>query len=170
MHYRRGDGRWVKRLVDPYGLVAKASVWYLVGSSNNWSPQVYRVSRIQDAHLSDGRFQRPPTFHLATFWQQWSNQFEARQTAVPVQVCVHEHGMVLVAQLFGEWIFDQLKTPEHATQVGDALLTLTFDSLDSACRRLLALGTAVTVLHPPELREKMRETAVKLAATYAINR
>ncbi|HEX6386024.1 MAG TPA: YafY family protein, partial [Anaerolineae bacterium] len=70
MVYRRGDGHWVKRLVEPYGLVAKTSVWYMVAASYG-QPQVYRVSRIQEAELTDSRFERPQDFDLDAYWQAW---------------------------------------------------------------------------------------------------
>src|SRR5688500_17436724 len=53
--YRRSDGGWVKRLVEPYGLAAKAGIWYLVGMTLR-KTVIYRVSRIQEASLTDGHF------------------------------------------------------------------------------------------------------------------
>jgi predicted DNA-binding transcriptional regulator YafY len=48
MVYQRGDESVVERVVDPLGLVAKGSVWYLVAGVEG-EPRSYRVSRVQQA-------------------------------------------------------------------------------------------------------------------------
>ncbi|MFB4169069.1 WYL domain-containing protein [Virgibacillus sp. JSM 102003] len=37
MKYERADGKIVERVVDPLGIVAKGSTWYLIASSNEAS-------------------------------------------------------------------------------------------------------------------------------------
>jgi len=44
---------------------------------------------------------------------------------------------------------------------------LRIDSADIAVLDLLALGTEVEVLHPPELRTAVREAAARIAALHA---
>jgi len=67
-------GRYVRQDFEPYGLVSKANVWYLVGTTAG-EMQVLRVSRIQAAELTEQRFVRPDTFDLANYWTEWSNRF-----------------------------------------------------------------------------------------------
>ncbi len=167
MNYRRGDGQWVKRLIDPYGLVAKASVWYVVGGMYHSMIQVFRVSRIMDAELTDSQFERPTDFDLATYWQTWRDQFEARQNSLVVTLRVPPHSGPLLAQVFGEGIVNSLlasSPPEDAA--GYATISLTFDSIETACRHLLGLGTAVEVIAPKELRQKLYEQASLAAGQY----
>jgi predicted DNA-binding transcriptional regulator YafY len=165
MNYRRADGHWVKRLVDPYGLVAKASVWYMVGAIYTGNPQVYRVSRIQEAGLTETTFQRPDSFNLATYWQQWCAQFEARQEQYHVQLCVAPGGDRALARLFGEGAIQLLAEAEMDEQ-GRARIRVTFDSAETACQQLLGLGTAVEVLAPDALRHMMAQKALQLIQTY----
>jgi len=68
--YQKSDSGRIKRCLEPYGLVAKGGVWYIVASvTSNMRPlgvtrvkaarrtlTVYRVSRIQQAELLDDRF------------------------------------------------------------------------------------------------------------------
>jgi len=167
MNYRRGDGQWVKRLIDPYGLVAKASVWYVVGGMYNSMIQVYRVSRIMDAELTDSQFERPQDFDLANYWQNWRDQFESRQNSLLVTLRVPPHSGPLLAQVFGEGIVNSLlasSPPEDAA--GFATISLTFDSIETACRQLLGLGTAVDVIAPQELRQRLHEQASQTASQY----
>lgn len=167
MRYRRGDGQWVKRLLDPYGLVAKASVWYVVGSINRGQIVVYRVSRIQEAEMTDGRFQRPDDFNLAEFWETWRSRFEARQQAVTVILHVPPAGVPALVQQFGEGAVPLITAAEPVAEDGTVRLSWSFASEDDACRALMGMGTAVSVVSPPSLREKIAAQARKLLLLYA---
>jgi hypothetical protein len=82
----RGELR-VEHVVEPYGLVAKASVWYLVAArglgaradghaDSPAGPHVYEVSLVLDAGPLDDRFERPPGFDLAAWWSAWCAERE----------------------------------------------------------------------------------------------
>src|SRR5262245_49518363 len=58
------DGCASERVLDPLGLVAKGSTWYLVARVEN-DIRSYRVSRICEAAILDQSFVRPPEFDLA---------------------------------------------------------------------------------------------------------
>lgn len=168
MQYRRGDGQWVKRLIDPYGLVAKASVWYFVGNVYGNRIQAYRVSRIMEAELTGSTFDRPAEFDLARYWQDWRDDFEARQERHTVTLRVPPGSGPLLALVFGEGIVAQLlAAPEEKHAAGHVRLSLTFDSLETACRQLLGLGTAVEIIDPPSLREMMHQQARILLDLYS---
>ena len=68
LNYRKADGTLVDRLVDPYGLVAKASIWYLVGAVDG-EVRVFRVSRVQALAPTDEPSERPQEFDLAAYWR-----------------------------------------------------------------------------------------------------
>lgn len=166
MVYRRGDGQWVKRLVDPYGLVAKASVWYMVAGSFN-RPYVFRVSRIQEAELTGSHFARPSTFDLPTFWQAWSSRLEAAQERFAVTLKVPPEGMQPLTQLLGDALYTHLAQADSPDKDGNLTITLTFESEEGALRKLLGLATAVTILTPASLRQKIHATAQHLLNHYA---
>ncbi len=160
MTYRRSDGQWVKRLVDPYGLVAKASVWYMVSAGYGGQIQVYRVSRIMEARLTDSQFNRPEAFELASYWQTWRDQFETRQNSLSVTLRVTPNSGPLLALVFGEGVVASLVAgSESKDAAGHALISLTFDSLETACRQLLGLGTAVDVVAPRFVRQALYQRA-----------
>ena len=72
--YRRGSDNSVnRRIVSPYGLVAKASIWYLVCSTeeSGGEMRVYRVARISEAEATGEHFERPADFDLPAFWSRW---------------------------------------------------------------------------------------------------
>src|SRR5437763_4269075 len=65
----------VERLVDPLGLVAKGSVWYLVAAVDG-DVRSYRASRICDAKLLEQPCVRPIGFDLAAYWEESSTKFK----------------------------------------------------------------------------------------------
>ncbi|GJM40733.1 MAG: transcriptional regulator [Ardenticatenaceae bacterium] len=165
LNYRRRDGQWVKRLLDPYGLVAKASIWYVVGGMHGGRIQVYRVSRIMEAAFTGNTFERPDTFNLATYWQTWRDRFEASQNQLTVQLRVPPNNGPLLALVFGEGIVHAMqKAPPN--EDGTTTLTLSFDSVEAACRQLLGLGTAVEVIAPQSLRQKLQQQAEAVLRQY----
>ena len=60
---------------EPYGLVAKANIWYLVYGRGG-TPKVTRVSQIVEAELMPEGFARPPGFQLEAFWEEWCREYE----------------------------------------------------------------------------------------------
>src|SRR5215475_12295332 len=61
--YQRGDDCEVEREVDPLGLVAKGSVWYVVAAIDG-DIRNYRVSRVLEAEMTGQSFIRPQAFDL----------------------------------------------------------------------------------------------------------
>src|SRR5512141_472415 len=55
---------------EPYGLVAKANIWFLVYGRGG-TPHVTRVSQIVEAEGTPEVFSRPLEFQLEAFWESW---------------------------------------------------------------------------------------------------
>ncbi len=84
----RGDFNAIsEQVVAPYGLVAKASIWYLVFS---WEGHIRarRVSRIVSAVLHSQSFERPANFDLAAFWEKWCADYENDRPRYEVRALV----------------------------------------------------------------------------------
>jgi predicted DNA-binding transcriptional regulator YafY len=164
MAYRRADGRWLNRLIAPVGLVAKAGVWYVVAGAGerHW---VYRISRIMEADLTESGFERPSTFNLADYWTNWCRRFERGLERYEVWLRVPPGNVSLLMQVLGEGIHQLMETAEEEN--GRLLLPLTFESEEAACRQLLGLGTAVEVIEPATLRQKIVVAAQQLTTLYS---
>ena len=166
MTYRRADGNWVKRLVNPYGLVAKANIWYMVAGSFN-AIFTFRISRIQEASLTENTFERPPEFDLKKFWENWLTRLEESRTRYDVVITVPPTNTTLMVEAFGEGMYHLITEESETLANGRLQLTIPFASPEDACRKLLGLGTAVTVIHPPELRHHLAQTARAVAEAYS---
>ncbi|WP_093798895.1 YafY family protein [Streptomyces sp. Wb2n-11] len=161
LSYRHGGtGRVRTYTVDPYGLVVKAGVWYLV-ADHEGSPALYRADRVHAATSTDEPVRRRPGVELADVWQVLRRRVEERPTAVRVrarvtlsrlELFVRVHASHLAARpqpLDGEW----------------AAVDLVFGSLPEA-RSLLAFGERVEVLSPPEVRAELARASAAVAELY----
>ena len=72
-YWRAGRER-VERTVDPLGLVAKGSTWYLFAGTDH-GYRTYRISRMEDAKLLDAPSVRPPNFDLEAAWKISAEEF-----------------------------------------------------------------------------------------------
>lgn len=155
--YRRALDRVVERTVEPYGLVSKAGVWYLLARVDS-GLRVYRVSRIEGAELTDETFQRQPGFDLSTAWAAQVGRFrEGRTERVSVTVRVDPEVSDHFARVFGDQIVDR---PAGGVAVLD------FPACDAAIRAVTAFGPAVEVLAPRDVRERLAELGRRLSAMY----
>ena len=71
LDYRHGDGTEESVTVDPYGLVAKTGVWYLVGSTGTGEDhheRMWRVDRVNTAVALDEPATEPDGLDLAAVW------------------------------------------------------------------------------------------------------
>jgi serine phosphatase RsbU (regulator of sigma subunit)/biotin operon repressor len=72
-YWRAGRER-VERTVDPLGLIAKGSTWYLYAGTDRGN-RTYRVSRMEDAKMLDEPSARPPNFNLEAAWKISAEEF-----------------------------------------------------------------------------------------------
>ncbi len=157
LHYRRTQERVVERTVEPYGLVSKAGTWYLLAGVDG-QPRVYRVSRIEDAQLTDQTFVRPPGFDLRSAWAAQVGRFRGEgpeRVSVTVRVDPEVSGQF--TRLVGELVVERLP---------QGLAVLDFPACDAAVSLLAPFGAAVEVLQPPDLRERLAELGRQLSALY----
>jgi predicted DNA-binding transcriptional regulator YafY len=161
--YERSDGAVVERLVNPLGLVAKRSTWYLVGAVED-TVRTFRVSRVHSVTMLDDHFMRPADFDLATYWETSSASFLATLPRYPVRVRVAPPALAR-AQNGGWLVTVEGEGPPDAA--GWVQLDLCFDVMEEACRFVLGFGASMEVLEPAELRRVMHESAQELVQLYA---
>jgi len=155
MVYRTQDGRWITRLVEPYGLTAKGGIWYMV-VGNRGNVMVYRVARIQEAHLTEQTFTRPHTFNLATFWQEWQAGVEQHFPRFEVVARVAAAGIPYLTELYGDAIHTLLAQAGPTDDQGRVQLNLAFVSQEQARAHLLGLGPRVIIEKPDWFREDLQ--------------
>lgn len=167
--YRKGSGAVVERLLDPLGLVAKSTTWYLVGAVGGQT-RIFRISRILDATITEELCVRPEGFDLADYWRTWSAEFSASLSKYPVVVRVKAEAIAELPEMVGAWITPLVEQAGEPDAEGAIRLCITFESLEHARSRTLAWGTLMEVIEPHELRESVIDFATRIAALYAAER
>jgi predicted DNA-binding transcriptional regulator YafY len=148
--YRRDGHEVAERIVDPLGLVAKGSVWYLVAHTPRGF-RTYRVSRIEEATVLDQPCERPPDFDLPAYWKSSTAQFRARP----------RYNALLrleprIAETMKTWgCFSNVETSQDSDAEGWITVRAQFDDEDHACFIVLGLGPRADVLEPVKLRERV---------------
>lgn len=165
--YRSAAGNWSKQLVDPYGLVAKAGVWYMVGGVNGYMA-TYRASRVEEAAPTGSHFEHPADFDLATYWSTWCAQFESSRQTYAVTLRVAPNATPTLVSVLGEGVHRLIREVEEVAADGTFLLDLHFESAEDACRKVLCLGDAVKIVKPRELQRLVIDTARRLLLHHAV--
>ncbi|GAA1886336.1 helix-turn-helix transcriptional regulator [Streptantibioticus ferralitis] len=163
--YRRQDAE-VERELEPYGLVLKAGVWYLVARSSGQF-RVYRVDRVVSVSPGVRRFEREAAFDLPEFWARRAAEFARSILRDEVVLRLSPDGARRLP-----YVTDRAAAREALAAAagpdgrGRMTVTLPVESLDVAYEQLLALGPEAEVLLPAALRERFAAAHRSAAALY----
>ncbi|HKV42279.1 MAG TPA: YafY family protein [Blastocatellia bacterium] len=161
--YLRGpESDPVERLVEPLGLIAKGSVWYLMASVEG-STRSYRISRISGAEITSENFVRPKNFDLAAVWEQSTATFKA---SLPKYIAVFRTDPSIKAKVRYAGRFARIENVEAEDETGWSKITIRFQFEEEACEYALGFGPRIEVLEPESLRMRVIETARQVVAFY----
>ena len=147
-----------ERLVDPLGLVARGSVWYLVATKDD-RPRTYRVSRIREATLDEQDSRSSDDFELAAYWETSTAQFRENLPRYYI-TC-------LVAPSVMRWVRYRGWRLEEEREEGDRIrIRLRFDAEEEGLQFALAFGADAEIIEPQELRSKVLEAARRTIERY----
>ncbi|MGC0329390.1 putative DNA-binding transcriptional regulator YafY [Streptomyces sp. SAI-170] len=148
--------------VDPYGLVAKAGVWYLVADRRG-TPRLFRADRIHQATVLPDTVHRRPGVELADVWEALRREVEKRRGGLEVTARVRRDRLDLFLRLNAPWLTGR---PAEEDTDGDWItVRLAYEVLGEA-RQLLQFGDRVEVLEPAEVREELARAARAVAELY----
>lgn len=148
-----------KRQVDPYALVFRAGLWYLVGYCHlRKAPRTFRVDRIKKLTILNQTFQMPDDFDIHSYLE---DEFKGRPVVRARLKFAVEASHIAAGN---RMIWESMKeNPDGSTDV-----TLTTPDLPWPASMTLGFANWVTVLDPPELRETIREWAQATANLYQV--
>ncbi|WP_030449425.1 helix-turn-helix transcriptional regulator [Actinocatenispora sera] len=167
VRYRRRD-KTVRRVLEPYGLVLKQSVWYLAARVDG-ALRIYRVDRFEEVAETGAGFVRDPEFDLAASWAQRSAEFERQMLAETAVIRLTPAGARGLRHAVGALAAAEALATAESDPDGTLTARLPIESVDIAHRDLLRLGAEVEVLAPAALRDRFAETARMLAKRYGVD-
>ncbi len=146
--------------LDPYGLVVKAGIWYLV-ADHRGSPRLFRADRVVEAAVTDEPVQRRAGQELADVWEVLRRQVEDRPADVRIVARVRRERLDLFLRIHAGQL---VREPEP--EAGEWVrVELGFGAV-MAARALLAFGESVEVLSPPEARAELARAAAAVVVLY----
>jgi len=147
-----------QRTVDPLGLVARGSTWYLIAVRDT-ELRTYRVSRIKEPEILDIPARRPPDFDLAEYWKRSAAEFREKLPQYRATFLAKPSVM--------RWVRYRGWRLESEEQEGSLVrIQVRFDAEEEALQFALSLGPDVEVLQPIPLRDKTREAASNILRLY----
>ena len=147
--------------VDPYGLVSKAGVWYLV-ADRRARPQLFRADRVRSATVLDDGVRRRPGVELADVWEELRRQVEERPGGLDVVVRVRRSRLDMFLRLNAAHLAE---LPDAEGEDEWATARLSYGVVREA-RQLLQFADHVEVLSPPEVRTELAAAAASVTDLY----
>jgi predicted DNA-binding transcriptional regulator YafY len=164
LRYGDRDNAETERIVHPFGLVAKAQVWYLVGDTEA-GLRTFRVSRIRSVRLTDRALVRPEGFDLDATWQETLATLD--DLRAPYRAVVHvDAGVVGVLRS----VFGTLATVNDAMGIragGRVEVEIRDRSAFMIAVRLAGFGSQVEVVSPDAVRAELARIGTELRDSYA---
>jgi predicted DNA-binding transcriptional regulator YafY len=148
-----------ERTVDPLGLVARGSVWYLIANRDS-ELRTYRVSRMRNAEALATTARRPVDFDLAAYWERSAAEFREKLPQF--------HAVFLAKPSVMQWIrYRGWRLEEETPEGARVRVRLRFDVAEEALQFALSFGADVEVVEPVELRGLVRDATLALLSVYS---
>lgn len=158
LQYRDRAGAMTQRVIDAYGLVSKAGVWYLIARQHDGEYRTFRAERIAQADPLPSHFTRDGAFDLEAHWRQSNAAYQ--RPADSFEATVH------VLTDWVEWVTSFGEHTVLSTDERGKTLRIRFSSIRSAVHQISGWGTNARVLDPPELLAAMAQHARELLGIY----
>lgn len=150
------------RELDPWGLVDKDGVWYLVAGTPR-GRRTFRVDRMTSAEPNGAAFEVPADFDLAQAWSEITTELEGRRSGTAAEVTIPEALVTPLSDVLGA---------RHVERIGDdadgrVRLRVTSNTPGMLARQLAGWAPEIDVLGPPEVRAALAAIGGDLANRYA---
>lgn len=144
------------RIVDPYGLVSKAGVWYVVAKTAEGF-RSFRIDRIVDVRELDERFVRDESFDLDAYWKQSAASLRSEYQGFSMVVRAGAEAVESITSFWpSRWI----------ERDGERLLCIELPSESAAVSHLLTWSESVELVEPLSLGEAVLLRARAICARY----
>lgn len=160
--YASKSGQPSVREVDPWGVVAKDDLWYLIAGTER-GRRTFRVDRIVDAEPTEAESERPADFDLAAAWQETAELIEERRSLVSATVLIDSALVPVLQQLLGRHC--QVEDDDRAPD-GKSRVTITAHTARSVAEQLAGWGATIQVLEPAAVQEELAKIGAELVERY----
>ncbi|MFI7149113.1 helix-turn-helix transcriptional regulator [Nonomuraea sp. NPDC050022] len=152
-----------ERLIDPWGLVDKDDIWYLIAGTER-GQRTFRIDRIIEAEPTDQPAERPDDFTLADAWEQVVGEVERRRSRTWATVIIEARFVPVLRTHFGRHCHTDGELDHGRVRVRVRLAAPT--PLDIA-RNLAGWGAMIEVVEPRSVQAELARIGAELAGQYA---
>jgi predicted DNA-binding transcriptional regulator YafY len=160
LRYAGLSGPPSQRVIDPWGLVDKDDVWYLIAGIPT-GQRTFRVDRIVEAVVTDDPADRPDDFELARAWQRVVDQMERQRSLVQATVLIEDRFVHVLQSHYGRHC-EVLDTFDD----GRVRVRVASHTARSIAEQLAGWGHAVEVIEPEEVRDELARIGAELVQSY----
>jgi predicted DNA-binding transcriptional regulator YafY len=150
-----------ERTVDPWGLIDKDEIWYLIAGTPR-GQRTFRVDRIADAVVTEETFDRPADFDLSGAWEQVVTEMEQRRSLVSATVLVAARFAYVLQDQYGRHC-EVLDTLDD----GRVRVRLAAPTPLMIAQPLAGWGAMIEVEDSPAVRAELARLGAELVARYA---
>ncbi|OXM60290.1 helix-turn-helix transcriptional regulator [Amycolatopsis vastitatis] len=150
-----------ERLVDPWGLVDKDDVWYLVAGTAK-GRRTFRADRIVAAVPTEEAADRPSDLELARVWEEVVEEVEKRRSLLSADVVLDRRYFGVLRDRFGRHCELVAELPGDRVRARVAAPAPVM-----IAQELAGWGTLVEVEGPMSVRAELARLGAELVARYA---
>ena len=149
------------RTVEPWGLVDKDEIWYLVAGTER-GQRTFRVDRVADVEVTAETFDRPADFDLTSAWERVVTEVEERRSLVSATVLVAARFVVVLRDQYGRHceVLDALDD-------GRVRVRLAAPTPLMIAQPLAGWGAMIEVEDSPGVRAELARLGAELVARHA---
>lgn len=153
-------GQPSERLVDPWGLVDKDGVWYLVAGTDQ-GQRTFRLDRVVSAEVTDLEAERPPDVELADAWARVVDEVEQRRSGATATLLADAWLVRGLRMTFGRYLDVRGEEPD-----GRVRATVAAQSPTAVAEQLAGWATLVEVVGPPQVVAELARLGQALVDRY----
>ncbi len=150
-----------ERLVDPWGLVDKDDIWYLIAGTER-GQRTFRIDRIIAAEPTDQPADRPDDFSLAAAWEEVAGEVEQRRSRTWATVLIDTRFVPVLQTQFGRHCHTG-DDPGH----GRARVRVGAPTPLDIARHLAGWGAMIEVTEPESVQAELARIGTELAGRYS---
>lgn len=160
LQYENRAGRRTQRLIDPWGLVDKDDVWYLVAGTVK-GQRTFRLDRIAEATPTDLAAERPADFELPRAWERMVDEVQQRRSILSATVLIAADLLPVLRSQFGRHC-----EPLETLDDGRVRVRVAAHMPVAIAEAIAGWGATVVVLEPDSVRAELARLRSELVARY----
>ncbi|GGL27644.1 transcriptional regulator [Nocardia jinanensis] len=164
LRYPGRDGSATDRVVDPWGLVDKDAIWYLVAGTEQ-GRRTFRVDRILHAGPIDEEAHRPADLDLSTVWAEVVEEMEQRRATTSALVLIGEHLLPVLRDRHGRHCEILGPAPDGRIRV-----RITAHTPRAIAEQLAGWGATAEVVAPDSVCDELATLGAELVERYGDGR